>query len=189
MELGSNSDSPPFFVSDFFEQFYFPASGYAVVTGVVPSATRFLASTFIADKVQQSQCSSNFHRVLLTHAFAFSEGQFVRKKKFPRIYRSMHSGGFELTNMTYTRLEEQGTTTTWHCLLTFKPPASLSSTPSSRWHNTGLYHNPYRMPKSITRESALIHVQRLASSTHHRETHDNPPSLAERQTCNGENGT
>ena len=33
-----------------------------------------------------------FHGVLLTHALALSASQFVRKKKSPRIYASMHSG-------------------------------------------------------------------------------------------------
>ena len=44
--------------------------------------------------------------MLLTHALAFSASQFGRKKKFPRIYTSVHSGEFELTKLTYTRLEE-----------------------------------------------------------------------------------
>ena len=85
----------------------FPASGQVVVTGVVPSPPPVLAFIFvIAHRVQQSHCSSIFHRVLLlTHALAFSTSQFVRKKKSPRIYASMHSGGFELTKLTYTRLE------------------------------------------------------------------------------------
>ena len=57
-------------------------------------------------RVQQSHCSSIFHRVLLTRALALSASQFVRKKKSPtRIYTSMHSGGFELTKLTYTMLE------------------------------------------------------------------------------------
>ena len=73
--------------------FYFslPASGQAVVTGVVPSPRppRFLPSFFIAHRVhQQSRCSSIFHRVLLTHALALSASQFVRKKKSPQIYTS-----------------------------------------------------------------------------------------------------
>ena len=88
-----------------FAHIYFPASGQAVVTGVVPSP-RFLPSILIAHRVQQSHCSSIFHRVLLTHALAFSASQFVRKKKSPRIYTSMHLGGFELTKLTYTRLED-----------------------------------------------------------------------------------
>ena len=33
----------------------------------------------------------------------FPTSQFVHKKKSPRIYTSMHSGGFELTKLTYTR--------------------------------------------------------------------------------------
>ena len=59
----------------------------------------------IANRVQQSHCSSIFHRVLPTHALAFSASQFVHKKK-PRNYTSMHSRGFELTKLTYTRLED-----------------------------------------------------------------------------------
>ena len=89
----------------FFAHFYFPASGQAVDTGVVPSSPRFLPSIFIARRVQQSHCSSIFHRVLLTHALALSATQFVHKKKSQRIYTSMHSAGLELTKLTYTRLE------------------------------------------------------------------------------------
>ena len=44
--------------------------------------------------------------MLLTHALAFSASQFVLKKKSPRIYTSIHSGGFELTKLNYTRLED-----------------------------------------------------------------------------------
>ena len=44
----------------FFAHFYFPASGQAVVTGVVPYSPRFLPSIFIAHRVQQSHCSSFF---------------------------------------------------------------------------------------------------------------------------------
>ena len=94
-----------FFLS--FAHFYFPASGQAVVTrSVVPSFPRFLPLIFIVHRVQQSHCSSIFHRVLLTHALALSASQFVRKKKSPRIYTRMHSGVFELTKLTYTRLED-----------------------------------------------------------------------------------
>ena len=59
--------------------FHFPASGQAVITGVVPSP-RFLPSTFIARRVQQSHSSSISHRVLLTHALALSASQYVHKK-------------------------------------------------------------------------------------------------------------
>ena len=85
---------------------YFPASGQSVVAGVAPSSPRFLPSIFIAERVRQSHCSSIFHRVLLTHALALSASQFVHKKNSPRIYTSMHSGGFEVTKLTYTRLED-----------------------------------------------------------------------------------
>ena len=91
----------------FFAHFYFPASGQAVVTGVVPSPPRFLPSIFISHRAQQSHCPSIFHRVLLTHALALSASQFVHKKKSPRIYTSMHCGRFELTKLTYTRLEDK----------------------------------------------------------------------------------
>ena len=77
-----------------------------MVTGVVPSSPRFLPSIFIAHRVQQSHCSSIFHRVWLNHALAFSASQFVRKKKSPRIYPSMDLGEFEVTKLTNTRLED-----------------------------------------------------------------------------------
>ena len=89
-----------------FSHFYFPASGQAVVTGVVPSPPRFLPSIFIAHRVQQSHCLSVFHRELLTHALALSASQFVHKKKSQRFYTSMQSAGLELTKLTYTRLED-----------------------------------------------------------------------------------
>ena len=95
-----------FFFFFFSSHFYFPASGQAVVTGVVPSPPRFLPSIFIAHRVQQSHCSSIFHRMLLTHALALSASQFGHKKKSQRIYTSMHSAGLELTKLTYTRLED-----------------------------------------------------------------------------------
>ena len=87
----------------FFAHFHFPASGQAVVTGVIPSPPRFLRSTFIAHRVQQSHCSSIVHRVLLTHALALSASQFVHKEKSQRIWSSMHSAGLELTKLTYRK--------------------------------------------------------------------------------------
>ena len=77
-----------------------------MVAGVVPSFPRFFPSIFIAHRVQQSHCSSIFHRELLTHAPALSASQFVHKKKSQRFYTSMHSAGLELTKLTYTRLED-----------------------------------------------------------------------------------
>ena len=108
---GDHSDvlqSYIFFLFFFFfpSHIYFPASGQAVVTGVVLSPPQFLPSIFIAHRVQQSHYSSIFHRVLLTHALALSASQFVRKKKSQRIYTSMHSAGLELTKLTYIRLED-----------------------------------------------------------------------------------
>ena len=77
--------------------------------GVVPPPPRFLPSIFIAHRVQQSHCSSIFHRLLLTHALELSASQFVHKKKSQRIYirvNNMHSAGLELTKLAYTRLED-----------------------------------------------------------------------------------
>ena len=75
------------FIYSFFSHFYFPGSGQAVVTGVVPFPPRFLPSIFIAHRVQKSHCSSIFHRVLLTHALALSASQLVRREKSLRIIR------------------------------------------------------------------------------------------------------
>ena len=78
-----------FFCHFFFAHFYISSTaGQAVVTGVVPSSPRFLPSFFIAHRVQQSHCSSIFHRVLLTHALALSASQVVHKKKSLRNYTS-----------------------------------------------------------------------------------------------------
>ena len=52
---------------------------------------RFLPSSLIARRVQQSYCLSILHRLLLTHALALSASQIVRKKKSPRIFTSIHS--------------------------------------------------------------------------------------------------
>ena len=105
-DLNSRNKLTFFSSSFFFSHIYFPASGQAVVKGVVPSSPRFSPSIFIAHRVQQSHCSSIFHRVLLTHALALAASQFVRKKKPPRIYTSLHSTELKLTKMAYTRLED-----------------------------------------------------------------------------------
>ena len=91
----------------FFCTIYFPASGQAVVTGVIPSPLRFLPSIFIAHRVQQSHCSSIFHRMLQTHALALSASQSAHKKKSQRVYTSMHSAGLEFTKLTYTSLADK----------------------------------------------------------------------------------
>ena len=105
-EPRKKNGAPIYIFFFFLAHFHFPASGQAVVTGVVPSPPRFLRSIFIAHRVQQSHCSSIAHRVLLTHALALSASQFVHKKKPQRIYTSMHSAGLELTKLTYTSLED-----------------------------------------------------------------------------------
>ena len=77
-----------------------------MVTGAVPFPLRFSLSIFIAHRVQQSHCSSICHRQLPTNALELSAGQFVHRKKSPRFYTSMHSGGLEIMKLTYTRLED-----------------------------------------------------------------------------------
>ena len=61
---------------------------------------------FFVHRVQRFHYSTILHRVLLTHALAFSPSEFVRKKKPLRIETSMHSGGFDLTKLAYARLED-----------------------------------------------------------------------------------
>ena len=107
MSTDTTAQATPLWVFFLFSHFYFPASGQAVVTGVAPSPPRFLPSIFIGHRVQQSHCSSIFHRVLLNHALALAASQFVHKKKSQRIYTSMHSAGLKLTKLTYySRLED-----------------------------------------------------------------------------------
>ena len=79
--------------------FYFPASGQAVVTGVVPSPPPVRAFNFYRAYGSPFPLLVDFHRMLLTHAFALSASQFEHKKKSLRIYTSMHSGGLELTKI------------------------------------------------------------------------------------------
>ena len=89
----------------FFSYLYFPASGQAVVTSVIRSSPRFLPSIFIAHRVQQSNCLSTCHRVLLTHALALlctrqSPHEFLRVR--------MRSGELEFTKLTIKIYQAQG---------------------------------------------------------------------------------
>ena len=90
----------------FLSHLYFPASGQAVVTGVVPSPPPVLVFNFIAHRVQQSHYSSIVHRVLLSHALVLSGSQFVHKKKSQRIYTSIQSVGLDLTELIYIGLDD-----------------------------------------------------------------------------------
>ena len=47
--------------------------------------------------------------MLLAYAFALSASHFVHNKKSIRIDTSMHSGGLELTKLTYRRHEDNKT--------------------------------------------------------------------------------
>ena len=65
----------------FYTYFYFPAFGQAMETGVIPSPARFLPSMYIAQRVEQSHCSSIFHPMLLIHTLALSASQFAHENK------------------------------------------------------------------------------------------------------------
>ena len=60
----------------FAHTFTFQLLDKPVVTGVVPSPPRFLPSIFIAHRVQQSHCSSIFHRVSLKGSVIIKEFVF-----------------------------------------------------------------------------------------------------------------
>ena len=89
----------------FLAHFYFPASGIqAVVTGVVlPLPPPSYRLHFFWRIGFSTHWSSIFYRVLLTHALTLSASQLVHKTKY---HSSTHSGGFEPTKLTYTRLED-----------------------------------------------------------------------------------
>ena len=121
----------------FFVHFYSPASGQAVVTGAIPSSPRFLPSTFIAHRVQQSHCSPIFHLVLLTHALALSASQFVHRQKSHRICTSMHSVRLDLTKLTYSRLEDNVTS--------YATGATVFPSPNPLRYITSVYYRVFRL--------------------------------------------
>ena len=96
-----------FLVLYFFTHVYFPASGQAAVTGIVPSSPQFLPSTLIAHRVQQSHCSSIFHRVLLTPALALFRKSICAQEKVPtNLYEYALGGVRTHEKLTYTRLKD-----------------------------------------------------------------------------------
>ena len=82
-------------------------SNFWTSRGILPSPSRLLPSIFISHRVQKSHCSWTFLPVVQTHAFAIFASQFVDKRKFQRIYTSMHSAGLELTKLTYYQAPAQ----------------------------------------------------------------------------------
>ena len=83
------------FLSFFFSHSSFPASGQAGVTGVVPSLPPVLAFNFLSripGRVQQSHCSSIFHRVLLTHALALFPQVNLYTRKIPNEFIRVCTG-------------------------------------------------------------------------------------------------
>ena len=103
-DTGNGSSTFFFVCSSHTSTFHFLDKPWSKVSSLLPP--RFLASLFIAHRVEQPHCSSIFHRVLLAHAPALSASQFVHKKRTPRASTSVHSGRFEVTKLTYTRLED-----------------------------------------------------------------------------------
>ena len=129
-----------------------------MVTGVVPSPPRLLPSIFIAHRVQQSHCSSIFHRVLLTHALALSASQFVHEKKSQRIYTSMHSAGLELTKLAYTRLEDN----------LIRHRGDRLTTSYQVPHVTTAHSVPGMIPVSCTRHPSPTSNNKKTHTTAHR---------------------
>ena len=96
----SDSDTPVFLFRPFFFFFcshsYFPAPGQAVATGRCrPFSLRLLPSIFIAHtRVQQSHCSSIFHRVFANlRSRAFRKSICAREKVPARIFYEHALGG------------------------------------------------------------------------------------------------
>ena len=93
----------------FFAHLYFPAEllldkPWSQVSSLLPagSCLQFLSRIGFSNPTARRI----FIECLLTHALVLSPSQFVHKRKSLRIYtRRMHSGGFELTKLIYTRLE------------------------------------------------------------------------------------
>ena len=88
--------------------------------------------------------------MLLTHAFALSASQFVHKKKSLRIYTSMHSGGLELTKLTYSKhkdnlLHHRGDRLDY--IYFFKRNSHNRVHPEARWPKPGTpFHASPRAP-------------------------------------------
>ena len=78
--------------------------------GVDPSSPPvLLPSIFIAHRVQQSHCSSIFHRVLLTHALlalSASKSICTQEKIHTNLFEYALGETRTLTRLTYTRLED-----------------------------------------------------------------------------------
>ena len=103
-EPRTNKSMCSYFISFyFFAHFYFPASGQAVATGssLLPpgSCLQFLSRMGFSNPTARRffiECCE-----LTLPRFPQS---ICAQEKSPRIYTNMHSGGFELTKLTYTRL-------------------------------------------------------------------------------------
>ena len=94
-------------MSFFSSRLDFLASGQAVVTGVVRSPPPLLTFNFLSSIGFRNLTDRRiFHRALLSHAHAFSASQLVHKKMYLQIYMRMHSGGVQLVEAIYTKLED-----------------------------------------------------------------------------------
>ena len=99
----STLEEPVFFF--FFTHIYFLASGQGR-----PFFPPVLAFSIVIAHIGFGNPTARpvfSHGVLLNSCSrAFRKSPSALEKKSPRIYASMHSGGFELTKLTYTRLED-----------------------------------------------------------------------------------
>ena len=93
-----------FFWSPFY--FYFPASGQAVFSGVVLSSPRYVPSIFIAHRVQRSHCSSIFIECCSLTLSRFPRVNMCTRRSPYEFFTSMHAGGLELTQLAYSRHED-----------------------------------------------------------------------------------
>ena len=91
-----------------FSHLYFPASGQAVVKGVVPSAPRFLPSIFIARIGFSNPTARRFFiKCVANSRSRTSRKTICAQEKVPtNLCEYMLSAGLELTKLTYTRLED-----------------------------------------------------------------------------------
>ena len=136
-------ETPLFSFFFFATHIYFPSSGQAVwsqvssLLSLPPSVP--LPSSFIAHRVQQSPSARRlfFHRVFVANSSprerSCSVSQFVHKKKNSlRICTNVQSGGFELTKLAYTRLEDNLTRHRGDRLYPVPPPGPFFHIYSTR---------------------------------------------------------
>ena len=121
---GEGEKIAPFFLLFFWSHFCFPASGQAVVSGVVPSPPRYVPSIFIAHRVQHhSHCSSIFIE-------CFKSLQLWNEKQRPL---GLHT--YDRTILTFPPAQER-------CLANSSTHESRTPADSLLTHQPKTKHNP-----------------------------------------------